>query len=120
MGITAIGAGVLNVLTSGDQPLGAPIRWLTTGAAALTLLTIGLLELTLRRAPDEPTDHRISVPLKLATAALALALGPWRALGPTALLGALLVLVLVHMTYGAIVWFRQELAEAAGGEAPFA
>jgi low temperature requirement protein LtrA len=108
MSIAAISAGVQNALAIQGSGLDANVRWLLTGAVAAALLTIGLLELTLRHDPGEPTNYHVSVSLKAAAALLALALGLWGgALGSTAVLIALIALVLAQILYGAYVWFRQ-------------
>ena len=73
-----------------------------TGATAVALVTIGLIELTLRPDPGEPTDLRVSFSLKLGAGLLALGL-VGGGLGPGALLGALILLVMVQMLYGAYV-----------------
>lgn len=107
MGIVAIGAGISNVLAHHEETLAAPDRWLSTGAVAVTLITIGLLELVLRRDPDEPTNPRVSAGLKFAGALLALALG-WLGggTGRAALLAMLLLSVLIQIIYGTYVWYR--------------
>src|SRR3712207_6028419 len=107
MSIAAIGAGVLNVLTLEPGTPGSDVAWLLGSAAAVALVAIGLLELTLRRAPDEPTDQRVSVSLKLGAGVAAMVLGlVGGGLGPAGLLTALVLLVLVQMIYGAYVWYR--------------
>jgi low temperature requirement protein LtrA len=108
MGIAAVGAGILNVLAPEGEALSAEVLWLMTGAAAVALVTIGLIELTLRPDPSEPTDLRVSFSLKLGAGLLALVLGlVGGGLSMVALLGALILLVMVQMLYGAYVWFRQ-------------
>ena len=115
MSIAAIGAGVLNVLTLEPGAPGSDVAWLLGGAAAVALVAIGLLELTLRRAADEPTDQRVSVSLKLGAGVAAMVLGlVGGGLGPAGLLTALVLLVLVQMIYGAYVWYR---SAAATGQA---
>jgi low temperature requirement protein LtrA len=108
MSIAAISAGIQNVLAAEQDGVGANVRWLVAGAVAGALLTIALLELTLRRPPDEPADYRVSASLKVVGALGALALGlGGGALGAAALLIALIALVLAQMLYGAYVWFHQ-------------
>jgi low temperature requirement protein LtrA len=77
MGIAAVAAGILNVLTLEGGALPPSIRLLLAGALALALGAIGLIELTLWRADDEPTHAAISPALKLGAAGLALAIGLW-------------------------------------------
>lgn len=104
MSIAAIGAAVLNLLTL-EQPNG--VFWLLAGAVSVALWSMALLELTLRRQADEPTNPRVSAGLKLAgaVAALMLAAGG-SALSPAMLLLALLPPLLIQMVYGAYVWYR--------------
>lgn len=107
MGIGAIGAGVSNALTLGGAAHDVPDHRLIASALALALLAIGLLELTLHREDDEPTDTRISVVLKVAAAMIALALGAWGvSLSSPTFLMTLLLLLLVQIGYGAYAWFR--------------
>ncbi len=111
MGIAAVGAGAINLLE--DEILDADGRWLITAAIATALFAIGLIELTLRRDADEPTDLQVSFTLKIAGGLLALALGAWGAgLGPTGLLIALFLPLLIQMVYGAYVWFRSPAAHS--------
>ncbi|MBC8075096.1 MAG: low temperature requirement protein A, partial [Chloroflexales bacterium] len=113
MSIAAIGAGVLNVLTVAEDRSFRPEFLLMAGALALALVAIGLLEMTLRRDANEPTDHRTSVLLKFGVAALAVGVGVLgTALGTNAFLLALLALLLVLMVYGAYVWFHQAATSA--------
>jgi low temperature requirement protein LtrA len=112
MSIAAVGAGALNVLEG--EAIKANARWLLALAIGVALLVIGLIELTLRRTPDEPTDLRISVALKFGGALLALAIGSWGGgLGPTTLLLALFVPLLIQMLYGAYVWYHEPSASAS-------
>ncbi|HEX9370339.1 MAG TPA: hypothetical protein VF897_05010, partial [Roseiflexaceae bacterium] len=62
---------------------------------------------------DGPTDLRVSFTLKIAGGLLALALGVWGTqLGPTGLLIALFLPLLIQMIYGAYVWFRSPAAHS--------
>ncbi len=106
MGIAATGAGVLNVLASRNEVLEANVSWLMAGAVAVALISMGLIELTLRPGPDEPTKQPVSFLLKVGAGALALALGFGGVLRPEVLLVVLILLVLIQMVYGAYVWFR--------------
>jgi low temperature requirement protein LtrA len=111
MTIAAISAGVQNVLAphGGDSYAGA-LR-LLAGGVALALLVIAALELTLRPDPDEPSEARASIGLKLGAAITAVVLAILGGgLNPLALLGLLLLPILAPMLYGAYVWFRQPTA----------
>ena len=112
MGFAAAGAGVLNVVSSESETIPDSVRWLIASAVGVALITMSLIETTLRREKDEPTHRLISPLLKLAAGVLALAIGLWSGLGPIGLLIMLLVLVVIQMAYGAYVWFTQPLPEA--------
>lgn len=114
MGIVAVGAGVSNVVASEETGLPDEARWLISGAVAVALIIMGLLELTLHRHEDEPTHPYLSPLLKFAGGVLALGLG-WLGVGfsPTWLLNLLLLPIFIQMIYGAYVWFQQPLAEPA-------
>ncbi len=115
MATTALGAGVLNVVSNEDATLPGESRWLLVGAVAMALLTLGVLELVLYRAADEPTRAFISVPLKLISGFIAAGFGFWGAgFGSTTLLSLLLLLVIVNMIYGAAAWFRQTALAPVG------
>jgi low temperature requirement protein LtrA len=105
MGIAAFSAGASNLLAHAALEPG--VRWLLAASVAIALAAIGLIELTLRREPDEPTNLRASFGLKIAGSLIALMIGAWGAgLSPTALLAGLFVPLLISMVYGAYVWFH--------------
>jgi low temperature requirement protein LtrA len=112
MSITAVGAGVLRVLASASPVLDPPARLLAL-ALGLALVTLGLLELTLRRDADEPTHALLSPALKFATGLAAILIGLLAAgLSHAALALALFALELVLMAYGGYVWFHAPPATA--------
>jgi low temperature requirement protein LtrA len=112
MGIAAFSAGASNLLA--HETLEPNVRWLVAASIAVALASIGLIELTLRREPDEPTNLYLSFGLKIAGGLIALGFGAWD-LGwsPTALLAGLLLPLLIQMVYGASVWFRAPASESA-------
>lgn len=111
MAVAAIGAAVLNVLAAEGFDMDTNLRWLLCGAVATALIVIALLEITLRRDPDEPTTLHTSVSLKFGAAGLALLLAALGgSLGALPVLGLLLLLVFTQMIYGAYVWFHTPLA----------
>ncbi len=116
IGIAALGAGVLNLLTRDAGSVSASTRWIIAGSVGAALLAAGLIELALEPTRDEPVDHRVSVPLKLAAGGLALALATWgSAVGRNGLLASLLLLVAVQAAYGALVRRRGWAGGMAGG-----
>jgi low temperature requirement protein LtrA len=111
--ITATGAGVLNIIADEDARMDYPVGLLIAGAVGSTLFVIGLIELVLRRDPDEPTHPRLSSGLKFAGGAMALCIGLISHGFNIALLeGLLLIPILVQVFYGLYVWFTQELEQA--------
>jgi low temperature requirement protein LtrA len=107
LAIAATGAGVLNVIGSEEPVLPDNVRLLIAGAVGTALTVMALLEMVLRREPDEPTHPRVSPLLKLIAAVFAYGIGLWGSgLGAIALLCLLLVLLAVQMGYGLLVWYR--------------
>lgn len=100
MGLTAIGAGVLNMVGHAGEALPSSIRWLVCGALALCLVMLGLLEWTLDH--DRSTSrvsHRIAI-FHFVAGAVAVLIG---ILGES--LGLLLLLVfLVIVAAGQVPW----------------
>ena len=111
MAIAAFSAGASNLLA--HEALEAGVCWLIAASIAVALAAVGLIELTLRREPDEPTELRASFGLKIAGGLIALAIGAWGAgLGPTALLIGLLLPLAIQMAYGAYAWFHAPARDA--------
>ncbi|WP_051571789.1 low temperature requirement protein A [Cryptosporangium arvum] len=102
LAITVAGAMITVALTGHDVP---GLLFVGVGAA---LATIGVLELTLERDPDEPTHPVLSPALKIglgaALAAVALLPVHWEA---TAALLTCLAVLTVPAAYGAHVWYRR-------------
>jgi hypothetical protein len=114
MAIAAVSAAAVNLLPLESTDVGAGVRWLLAAAVAVALITIGLIELTLRRDPGEPTGQWTSPGLKIAGGMLALAIGAWGGgLAPTLLEISLLLPLIIQMAYGAYVWFRTPSAKHA-------
>jgi low temperature requirement protein LtrA len=112
--ITATGAGILNVIADEDSRLDYPVGLLIAGAVGSTLFIIGLIELFLRRDPDEPTHPRLSSGLKFGGGAIALAIGLIsNGFNIVLLEGLLLIPILMRVLYGLYVWFSQEIEEPA-------
>ena len=105
IGLTATGAGILNVLAHRGTIVPSRVRLLITGSLALSLAIIGLLETTLQREENEHIHSRLSPVLKLITSAVAGVLNFWgRGLGAIALLSILLVLVVLQIGYSFLAW----------------
>jgi low temperature requirement protein LtrA len=109
LSIAAAGPGILAVIS------GHGASWLLSAAVSGALSTMGLVELTLNRPADEPTNLVVSSTLKLlagATSALFAVLG---AAHGVAALTVPLALLLLQMVYGAWIWFRHEAPAPAHG-----
>jgi low temperature requirement protein LtrA len=112
--ITATGAGVLNVIADKDTRLDYPVGLLIAVAVGSTLAMIGLIELLLRRDPNEPTHPHLSPGLKFGGGAIALTIGLIsNGFNIVLLEGLLLIPILMQVFYGLYVWFSQELDEQA-------
>ncbi|OGB62906.1 MAG: hypothetical protein A2Y94_04555 [Caldithrix sp. RBG_13_44_9] len=109
IGIAAIGAGLTNLISLTGETLPPNIQTLTMASYGLTLLMMGLLEITLNRTEDEPAHHFTSPILKIITGitafGLILFLPPLHSMS---LIIILIVLTLIHMMYGLWVWFGQK------------
>lgn len=113
--ITLIGVGVsVSIAQAAGGGLSDAARFLLVGGVVLALVGVAALQLTLDRAPDEPTHARFSPALKVTVALVLGLLGVlnlgWSTL---ALLLTLLAGLAVPMTYGAYVWFTHELDDVA-------
>lgn len=107
--ITASSPAILKAV-SAEEGIPEAVRWLLALAVALALFTMGALEFTLRRDPNEPTRHGLSQSLKFVGAALAVLVGAvGGGLTAPGLIGLLFVPVLMQMVYGAYVWYSQPL-----------
>ncbi|MDX2239744.1 MAG: low temperature requirement protein A [Leptolyngbyaceae cyanobacterium bins.302] len=108
--ITATGAGMLNVVSDQDLLLDPNVSLLIGCSVGISLIVMGLLELTLQRTPDEPTHPKISPILKFAAGSIAILFG---IISPNSwvvgLQVGLLLLLLIQMAYGLYVWFSQDL-----------
>jgi len=103
--ITVAGAMVSVALGGHDVP---GLLFVSVGAA---LAVLGVLEMTLERADDEPTHPKLSPGLKVGLGALlaAVALLPVHWSSAAALATCLIVLA-VPAAYGARVWYRRSVA----------
>ena len=112
--VTAIGAGVTDVITA-EGILDVNVQRLIGGFSGVALVTLALLELTLTRPLNEPSHPILSPLLKVGTGAGALAIGFTLPLNPALFLLLLVALLLVNMVYGLWVWFgRGGDVETAG------
>ena len=110
IGITAVGASVLNVVEHAGEHLPAEVRWLLLTATALTLVTIVLLTRTTQILPEHQRVHQIGRRWLLISAILIMLLG-FISLKTIPLLIAIAVLLLMPVFFGIRVW-----VETLGGD----
>ena len=112
MGIAATGAGISNIIAARAENDAVPSTILVVAAVGLLLITIGCTEFTLHREKYEPTHPRLSPWMKIISGALLVGFAAVSDLLPTVVALSIVLLVLfVHMTYGAYVWFTKPLPE---------
>jgi len=111
MSSVGISAVIIDAQASDLAPVSRRLLGASVGAG---LVGLGLLETTLREAPAEPTNRRISPLMKVGTG-LAVTVLTWLDLGWSAVsLSVVLVAALaIQAWYGAWVWFTAPAAETA-------
>ena len=115
MGITAIGAGVADVIATESSTLEAPLRWLICGAVGVSLIALGLLEATLSPGSLSPGARRGIILLRLATGAGALLLAAvGEALSMLVLMSALVLLLMLPIFQGLFSRIRTSTEVASG------
>jgi low temperature requirement protein LtrA len=109
MGLTAVGAAVRNVVVYQERALSDPVRWLICGAVAVSLVSLAVIDFTLRN-PQELRHHSGRVlALRLATAGAALLLGlVGGALGALALFSLLVCGGVIQVVAVLLTEVRQE------------
>jgi low temperature requirement protein LtrA len=113
MSIGGVGVGILSVIL-GRETVSPAAQTLLCGALGVALVDIGLLEMLLRRTPNEPTHRGWSEALKLGSGAVSFAVlllpVAWK---PLPLLAVLFCCLLPSMAYGTWVWYNQDVDENA-------
>jgi low temperature requirement protein LtrA len=103
IGITAVGASVLNAVEHAGEHLPVEVRWLLVAATALTLVTTALLTRTTQILPEHQRVHEVGRQGLLVSAVLILLLGLIQ-LDIIPLLSAIAVLLLLPVFFGVRVW----------------
>ena len=116
IGITAIGAGVVNVISHEGEAMEAPLRLLLCGAVSLVLLLMGILGML-----SEKHDHRVRVRFsgnintqlfvpKAIAAVIVLAIGFFgTSLDPLALLFILVLSMMSQGVQGLYLWVKAQI-----------
>lgn len=104
-----LGAGLDNLIAEGHGHAGS-VNSIYLVCLGIALVLIGLIELTLERAKDEPS-HKVFSPLyKFVTGIAGISLGILHIFhSPKAVMLAAIVLILINIFYGAYVWFNQKV-----------
>lgn len=110
IGITAVGASVLNVVTHAGEPLPEEVRWLLLAATAMTLITTAFLTRTTQILPAHQRVNDIGRRGLFISAILIMMLG-FIPLDTIPLLGAIALLLLMPVFFGIRVW-----VEVLGGD----
>lgn len=97
MGLTALGAGVANIILHEEGLPTESARWLICGALAFALITIGIIELTGVRDRSTGRIFRWSIIVRFAAGAIALLLGLVGGLDLFVLLSLLVLLCVGQM-----------------------
>ena len=103
IGITAIGASVLNVVKHAGESLPDEVRWLLLAATAMTLVATALLTRTTQILPEHKRVHDIGQRSLYISAGLIIALG-FIPLDAIPLLGIMAFLLLTPVFIGIRVW----------------
>ncbi|HEX9974385.1 MAG TPA: low temperature requirement protein A [bacterium] len=108
-GIAAIGASLTNLIQNQNHVLPGFVQLVAFESFAVTLISMGFLELTLRRDPKEPTHPKMSPILKIGTGFLSAFFSLFlKPINSITVLAILIVLNLIHVGYGFWVWVNRE------------
>jgi low temperature requirement protein LtrA len=103
IGITAVGASVLNVVKHAGEPLPTEVRWLLLTATAITLIATAFLTRTTQILPEHQRVHDIGRRGLFISAILIILLG-LIPLNTVPLLSAIVLLLLLPVFFGLRVW----------------
>jgi low temperature requirement protein LtrA len=103
IGITTVGASVLNVVEHAGEHLSSEVRWLLLSATALTLVVTALLTRTTQILPEHQRIHQTGRQGLLVSAGLIILLG-LIPLDTIPLLTSIVVLLLMPVFFGIRVW----------------
>ena len=103
IGITAVGASVLNVVKHAGESLPGEVRWLLLAATAMTLVTTALLTRTTQILPEHRRVHDIGRRGLFISAILIIALG-FIPFDTIPLLSIIVLLLLLPVFFGIRIW----------------
>jgi low temperature requirement protein LtrA len=101
MSIGALGAGILNLVKAGNTTLDLPTLWLVCGTVSVSLISMGLIELTLQKKEHTPCSEKIGKLTRFGGAILCLVLPLIDVMRNTPiLLSALIIIFLIQIIQG--------------------
>jgi low temperature requirement protein LtrA len=105
MGITAVGASILNVVEHAGEPLPNEVHWLLVGAIAAALTSIGLILKSLNLPENQSSVYRTGARVTFIAGILVVLVG-LTPLGTIPLLLTLIALLSAPVFYGILVWIK--------------
>lgn len=105
MGITAVGASILNVVEHAGEPLPGEVRWLLVGAIAAALISIASILKNLDLPASQRILYQTGARVTFIASILVVFLG-LMPIGTIPLLLVLIVLLLAPVFYGILVWIK--------------
>lgn len=105
MGITVVGASVLNIVEHAGEHLPGGAQWLLSGSLAIVLLSIAALVQTIQSSGEDQRMHRVGSRALLVSAPLIIVLG-FVELNTNVLLFFQIVLILMPILFGFIAWLQ--------------
>ena len=105
IGITALGASILNVVEHAGETLPVEVRWLLVGAVAAALFGISVLTRTLNIPENQRSYYRTGFVMMVVAGLVAASLGLIR-MNTIPLLLALSALLLVPIAYAILIWIK--------------
>jgi low temperature requirement protein LtrA len=101
MSIAALGAGILNIIKASSSTLDQPTLWLVCGTVATSLISMGLIELTLLKKEHTPCSEKIGKLTRFGGALICLSFPAFTVMKSTPiLLSGLIIIFLVQIIQG--------------------
>jgi low temperature requirement protein LtrA len=105
MGITAVGASILNVVEHAGEPLPGEVRWLLVGSIAAALISIALILKSLNFPENQRGLYRMGARVMFIAGILVILSG-MTSMSTRPLLLVLITLLLAPVFYGILVWIK--------------
>ncbi len=105
MGITAVGASILNVVEHAGELLPGEVRWILVGAIATALISVALILKSLNLPENQHSIYRTGARV-MFIAGIIVFLAGFAPIKTIPLLLALIALLLTPVLYGILVWIK--------------